>query len=155
TNLVTGLATAHMDSIPIVAITGNVVRGLIGRDGFQEADITGITMPVTKHNFLVRNGKELPAVMRAAFHIARTGRPGPVLVDIPKDVGLDEIDFVYPQTVDLPGYKPTYKGHMRQILAAARLIAEAKKPVLYVGGGAVHSGAHEEVRALAEECQLA
>src|SRR5690606_4106852 len=154
TNLVTGLATAHMDSIPIVAITGNVARNLIGRDAFQEADITGITIPVTKHNFLVRSGKELPGIMRAAFHIARTGRPGAVLVDIPKDVGLEELDVVYPEPVDLPGYKPTYKGHIRQILAAARLIAEAERPVLYVGGGAIHSGAHEEVRALAEKCDL-
>lgn len=154
TNLVTGLATAFMDSIPVVAITGNVPRALIGRDAFQEADITGITLPVTKHNFLVRSARELPRVIRAAFHIATTGRPGPVLVDIPKDVGVEELDFDYPETVDLPGYKPTYKGHIRQIMAAAKAIAEARRPLLYVGGGAIASGAHEEVRAIAEKCDL-
>ncbi|MBO8141681.1 MAG: biosynthetic-type acetolactate synthase large subunit [Firmicutes bacterium] len=154
TNLVTGLATAFMDSIPLVAITGNVARALIGRDAFQEADITGITLPITKHNFLVRTARELPGAIRAAFHIATTGRPGPVLVDIPKDVGLEEAPFSYPETVDLPGYKPTYKGHIRQILAAARAIMNAKRPLLYVGGGAIASGAHREVRALAEKCHL-
>ncbi|HEY8495687.1 MAG TPA: biosynthetic-type acetolactate synthase large subunit [Limnochordales bacterium] len=154
TNLVTGLATAYMDSIPLVAITGNVARSLIGRDAFQEADITGITLPITKHNFLVRSAKELPWAIRAAFHIATTGRPGPVLVDIPKDVGTEEFGFTYPETVDLPGYKPTYKGHIRQILEAARAIMNAKRPLLYVGGGAIASGAHQEVRALAEKCDL-
>lgn len=154
TNLVTGLATAYMDSIPIVAITGNVARAAIGRDAFQEADITGITLPITKHNILVRSAAELPQAIRTAFHIATTGRPGPVLVDIPKDVGVEEVDFVYPQAVDLPGYKPTYKGHARQIEAAARAIENAKRPLLYVGGGAIASGAHEEVRALAEKCNL-
>ena len=154
TNLVTGIATAYMDSIPLVAITGNVSRSLIGRDAFQEADITGITLPITKHNFLVRSAKELPWVIRAAFHIATTGRPGPVLVDIPKDVGTEEFGFTYPETVDLPGYKPTYKGHIRQILEAARAIMNAKRPLLYVGGGAIASGAHQEVRALAEKCHL-
>ena len=154
TNLVTGLATAYMDSIPLVAITGNVSRSLIGRDAFQEADITGITLPITKHNFLVRSAKELPWAIRAAFHIATTGRPGPVLVDIPKDVGTEEFGFTYPETVDLPGYKPTYKGHIRQILEAARAIMNAKRPLLYVGGGAIASGAHQEVRALAEKCNL-
>ena len=154
TNLVTGLATAYMDSIPLVAITGNVSRALIGRDAFQEADITGITLPVTKHNYLVRSARELPSAIKAAFHIATTGRPGPVLVDIPKDVGTEEFNFTYPETVDLPGYKPTYKGHIRQILEAARAIMNAKRPLLYVGGGAIASGAHEEVRALAEKCDL-
>lgn len=154
TNLVTGLATAYMDSIPLVAITGNVARAAIGRDAFQEADITGITLPVTKHNILVRSAQELPRAIRAAFHIATTGRPGPVLVDIPKDVGVEELDFVYPETVDLPGYKPTYKGHIRQIQAAARAIEKAKRPLLYVGGGAIASGAHEEVKRLAEKCNL-
>lgn len=154
TNLVTGLATAYMDSIPVVAITGNVPRANIGRDAFQEADITGITLPITKHNILVRSAEELPRAIRAAFHIATTGRPGPVLVDIPKDVGVEELDFLYPDEVDLPGYKPTYKGHTRQIQAAARAIEGAKRPLLYVGGGAIASGAHEEVRALAEKCNL-
>lgn len=154
TNLVTGLADAWMDSIPLVAFTGNVNRAAIGSDAFQEADITGITLPVTKHNFLVRDSKDLPRVIREAFHIASTGRPGPVLVDLPKDVSLEEIDFEYPQTVSLPGYRPTVKGHIRQILEAARAIAAAKRPVLYVGGGAVSSGASEEVRALAEKANL-
>ena len=154
TNLVTGLADAWMDSIPLVAFTGNVNRAAIGSDTFQEADITGITLPVTKHNFLVRDSKDLPRVIREAFHIASTGRPGPVLVDLPKDVSLEEIDFEYPQTVSLPGYRPTVKGHIRQILEAARAIAAAKRPVLYVGGGAVSSGASEEVRALAEKANL-
>lgn len=154
TNLVTGLATAFMDSIPLVAITGNVPRGLIGRDAFQEADITGITLPITKHNFLVRSARQLPHAIRAAFHIATTGRPGPVLVDIPKDVGVEELDFVYPQTVHLPGYKPTYKGHARQIAAAAKAIARAERPLLYVGGGAIAAGAYGEVQALAEKCDL-
>lgn len=154
TNLVTGLATAYMDSIPLVAITGNVPRAAIGRDAFQEADITGITLPVTKHNILVRSAQQLPHAIRAAFHIATTGRPGPVLVDIPKDVGVEELDFIYPETVDLPGYKPTYKGHIRQIQAAARAIENAKRPLLYVGGGAIAAGAHKEVHALAEKCNL-
>lgn len=154
TNLVTGLATAWMDSIPLVAFTGNVPLAAIGSDAFQEADITGITMPVTKHNFLVRTAEELPQVIREAFHIASTGRPGPVLVDLPKDVSQDVIDYVPSRHVDLPGYKPTIKGHMRQILDAAKAIAEAKRPVLYLGGGVISSGAHEEALALAEKANL-
>lgn len=154
TNLVTGLASAWMDSIPVVAFTGNVARSAIGTDAFQEADITGITLPITKHNFLVRNAQDLPRVIKEAFHIASTGRPGPVLVDLPKDVTTEEIVFDYPETVDLPGYKPTYKGHIKQILEAARAIAAAKRPVLYIGGGVISSGAHQEVRALAEKANL-
>ncbi len=154
TNLVTGLATAWMDSIPMVAFTGNVPRAAIGTDAFQEADITGITLPVTKHSFLVRNSQDLPRVVREAFHIASTGRPGPVLVDLPKDITLEEIDFEYPNTVSLPGYRPTVKGHIRQILEAARAIATAKRPVLYVGGGVISSGAHMELRALAEKANI-
>lgn len=154
TNLVTGLADAYMDSIPLVAFTGNVATSAIGSDAFQEADITGITLPITKHNFLVRDARDLPRIIREAFHIATTGRPGPVLVDLPKDVTLQEIDFEYPEHVDIPGYKPTYKGHMRQILEAAQAIAAAKRPVFYVGGGAIASGAHEEVRQLAEKANL-
>ncbi|MBE3577193.1 MAG: biosynthetic-type acetolactate synthase large subunit [Limnochordales bacterium] len=154
TNLVTGLATAHMDSIPIIAITGQVARAAIGRDAFQEADITGITLPITKHNYLVKDPADLPRIIREAFHIATTGRPGPVLIDLPRDVAMAEIDFEYPVEVDLPGYKPTYHGHPRQIMEAARAIAEAKRPVLYVGGGVIASGAAREVRELAERCNI-
>lgn len=154
TNLVTGIATAWMDSVPIVAFTGNVARGLIGRDAFQEADITGITLPITKHNFLVRNAKDLPRVVAEAFHIATTGRPGPVLVDLPKDITMEEINYEYPTDVDLPGFKPTFKGHIRQILEAARAIGAAKRPLLYIGGGVIASGAHNEVRQLAEKANL-
>ncbi len=154
TNLVTGLASAWMDSIPVVAFTGNVARSAIGTDAFQEADITGITLPITKHNFLVRNAQDLPRIIKEAFHIASTGRPGPVLVDLPKDVSVEEIIFDYPETVDLPGYKPTIKGHIKQILEAARAIAAAKRPVLYIGGGVISSGAHEEVLALAEKANI-
>lgn len=154
TNLVTGLATAWMDSIPMVAFTGNVARSAIGSDAFQEADITGITLPITKHNFLVRRSEDLPRIIREAFHIASTGRPGPVLVDLPKDVSTEEILFEYPQTVSLPGYKPTVEGHIRQILEAAQAIAAAKRPVLYAGGGVITSNAHQELRALAEKANL-
>lgn len=154
TNLVTGLATAWMDSIPMVAFTGNVPRAAIGSDAFQEADITGITLPVTKHNFLVRDAKDLPRIIKEAFHIAQTGRPGPVLVDMPKDVTLEEIDFEYPETIDLKGYRPTMKGHIRQILEAARAIGAAKRPVLYAGGGVVASGASSELRMLAEKANI-
>ncbi len=154
TNLVTPIADAYMDSIPLVCFTGNVATTAIGTDAFQEADITGITLPITKHNFLVRNAQDLPRVIREAFHIATTGRPGPVLVDLPRDVSTTKIKFEYPEQPDLPGYKPTYKGHIRQILEAAKLIAGSKRPVLYVGGGVIASGAHEEVRRLAEKANL-
>jgi|LSQX01.1.fsa_nt_gb acetolactate synthase-1/2/3 large subunit len=154
TNLVTGIANAYMDSIPVVFFTGNVATTAIGSDAFQEADITGITLPITKHNYLVKDARDLPRVIREAFHIASSGRPGPVLIDLPKDVTVAEIDYVYPERVDIPGYKPTYRGNMRQILEAAHAINLAERPVLYVGGGAVHSGAHEEVRALAEKANL-
>lgn len=154
TNLVTGLATAHMDSIPIVAITGQVGRDAIGRDAFQEADITGITLPITKHNYLVKNPADLPRIIREAFHIATTGRPGPVLIDLPKDVATAEVDFEYPVDVELPGYKPTYHGHPRQIQEAAKAISEAKRPILYVGGGVIASGAAREVFELAERCSI-
>ena len=154
TNLVTGIANAYMDSIPVVFFTGNVATPAIGSDAFQEADITGITLPITKHNYLVKDARDLPRVIREAFHIASSGRPGPVLIALPKDVTVAEIDYVYPERVDIPGYKPTYRGNMRQILEAAHAINLAERPVLYVGGGAVHSGAHEEVRALAEKANL-
>ena len=143
TNLVTPLADAHMDSIPMVAMTGQVGRGLIGTDAFQEADISGITMPITKHNFLVREGDDIPRVMAEAFHIARSGRPGPVLVDIPKDVLQAPCTFSWPPKFELPGYKPNTKPHNRQIREAAKLIAAARKPVLYVGGGVIRGEATE------------
>nr|WP_306454886.1 acetolactate synthase large subunit [Mycolicibacterium malmesburyense] len=150
TNLVTPLADAHMDSIPVVAITGQVGRGLIGTDAFQEADISGITMPITKHNFLVRSGDEIPKAIAEAFHIASSGRPGPVLVDIPKDVLQGQCTFSWPPRMDLPGYKPNTKPHNRQIREAAKLIAASRKPVLYVGGGVIRGEASEELLELAE-----
>ncbi|MDD5428913.1 MAG: biosynthetic-type acetolactate synthase large subunit [Candidatus Omnitrophica bacterium] len=149
TNLVTGIATAYMDSVPMVAITGQVKSFLIGNDAFQEADITGITRPITKHNYLVEDIKDLARIVKEAFHIASTGRPGPVLIDLPSDIQMQEAEFVYPEKVDLRGYKPTYKGHPGQIKRAAKAISEAKRPILYVGGGAIISGASEEVRDLA------
>ncbi|MCB0946610.1 MAG: acetolactate synthase large subunit, partial [Mycobacterium sp.] len=150
TNLVTPLADAQMDSIPVVAITGQVGRALIGTDAFQEADITGMTMPITKHNFLVRNGDDIPRVIAEAFHIASTGRPGAVLVDIPKDVLQGQCTFAWPPQLDLPGYKPNTKPHSRQVREAAKLIAEARKPVLYVGGGVIRGEATRELMDLAE-----
>src|SRR6202048_225372 len=144
------LADAQMDSIPVVAITGQVGRALIGTDAFQEADISGITMPITKHNFLVRNGDDIPRVLAEAFHIASTGRPGAVLVDIPKDVLQGQCTFSWPPHMDLPGYKPNTKPHNRQIHEAARWIAAAGKPVLYVGGGVIRGEATEQLRELAE-----
>ncbi|MCV7083223.1 acetolactate synthase large subunit, partial [Mycolicibacterium insubricum] len=150
TNLVTPLADAQMDSIPVVAITGQVGRGLIGTDAFQEADISGITMPITKHNFLVNNGDDIPRVIAEAFHIAATGRPGAVLVDIPKDVLQAQCTFSWPPTLELPGYKPNTRPHSRQIREAARCIAGSSKPVLYVGGGVIRGEATAELLELAE-----
>jgi acetolactate synthase-1/2/3 large subunit len=157
TNLVTGIATAYMDSIPIVAITGQVRTSVIGKDAFQEADITGITMPITKHNFLVKNTADLPEILAQAFHIASTGRPGPVLVDVPFDVALTKVEWnpeSYPARVDIPSYRPRVRGHGMQIRKAAQLIAEAERPVLYVGGGAISSGAAAEVTELAERTNI-
>ncbi len=150
TNLVTPIADAMMDSVPLVAITGQVRTSVIGTDAFQEADITGITMPITKHNWLVKRVEDLPQIIAEAFHIARSGRPGPVLVDIPVDITNAVFDYEPIEGVNIPSFKPTTRGHARQIQRAAELIAEAKRPVLYVGGGAIYSGAAEEVRALAE-----
>ncbi|ORA37643.1 acetolactate synthase large subunit [Mycobacterium aquaticum] len=150
TNLVTPLADAQMDSIPVVAITGQVGRSLIGTDAFQEADISGITMPITKHNFLVRSGDDIPKVIAEAFHIAASGRPGAVLVDIPKDILQGQCTFSWPPRIDLPGYKPNTKPHNRQIREAAKLISEAAKPVLYVGGGVIRGDASEQLLELAE-----
>ncbi|WP_329256249.1 acetolactate synthase large subunit [Actinoallomurus sp. NBC_01490] len=150
TNLVTPIADAYMDSVPIVAITGQVTRGAIGTDAFQEADIGGITMPITKHNFLVTDPADIGRTIAEAFHIASTGRPGPVLVDIPKDVLQDEVDFVWPQPMQLPGYRPAIRPHAKQIREAARLLTSAKRPVLYVGGGVIKARAADELRTLAE-----
>ena len=150
TNLVTALADAYLDSVPLVAITGQVGSSLLGTDAFQEADIRGITMPITKHNIMVSHPDEIPGALAEAFHLASTGRPGPVLVDFPKDVQNAELDFAWPPAVDLPGYKPTTKPHSRQITQAAKLIAEAKKPVIYAGGGIIKAGAHKELREFAE-----
>ncbi|NLJ48751.1 MAG: biosynthetic-type acetolactate synthase large subunit [Candidatus Atribacteria bacterium] len=151
TNLVTGLANAYMDSIPIVAITGQVSTRLIGKDAFQEADTTGITMPITKHNFLIKNIYDLPLIIREAFLIAATGRPGPVLVDIPKDIQIAEMEYNYPEKLDIPGYKPTYRGHIHQINMTAQVLKEAKKPLLYVGGGVITSEASEILLEFAEK----
>jgi len=153
-NLVTGLATAHMDSSPVVAITGQVVRSLIGKDAFQETDITGITLPITKHNYLVLRAADIPRVVREAFHIARTGRPGPVLIDIPRDVFTEEADFRYPDKVELPGYKPTLTGHPTQVRKAASLINQAQQPVIIAGRGVIISRAYDELRELAEKAQI-
>ncbi|HET6534050.1 MAG TPA: acetolactate synthase large subunit [Actinoplanes sp.] len=150
TNLVTPIADAYMDSVPLVAITGQVPRPAIGTDAFQEADIQGITLPITKHNFLVQSADELPRILAEAFHLAATGRPGPVLVDIPKDVLQSQTTFTWPPTLDLPGYRPTLHPHGKQIREAARLIAAAKRPVLYVGGGVLKAGATDGLRKLAE-----
>jgi acetolactate synthase I/II/III large subunit len=150
TNLVTPIADAFMDSVPMVAITGQVPRPVIGNDAFQEADITGITMPITKHNCKVMDPDEIPEAIAEAFHIATTGRPGPVLVDVPKDVLQAETTFEWPAAVNLPGYRPTVRPHRRQIGAAAELIRSARRPVLYVGGGVVKARAAQELLLLAE-----
>ena len=154
TNLITGIATAQMDSVPMVIITGQVSRAAIGSDAFQETDTTGITLPVTKHNYLVMHASEVATAIKEAFHIASTGRPGPVLVDIPKDVFQEETEFEYPDTVDLAGYKPRVEGHVAQIKKAAKLIAEAKRPVILAGHGVIFSGAYDELRELAEKAQV-
>ncbi|WP_211233342.1 acetolactate synthase large subunit [Brevibacterium album] len=150
TNLVTPLADAHMDSVPVLAITGQQSSKLLGTDAFQEADIVGMTMPITKHSFLVTRPEDIPGAIRAAFHIARTGRPGPVLVDITKDAQVATLEFVWDDDVELPGYRPVNRPHAKQIREAAALIAESRRPVIYAGGGIIRSGAHAELRALAE-----
>ncbi|MEY3408021.1 MAG: hypothetical protein RL038_1082 [Actinomycetota bacterium] len=154
TNLVTPLADAYMDSVPMVAITGQVASSLIGTDAFQEADISGITMPITKHNYLVRDAADIPRAIAEAFHIASTGRPGPVLVDIAKDALQAMTEFHWPTSIDLPGYRPTTKPHSKQVREAAKLILESRKPTLYVGGGVIRSGAHKELRQVAELLQI-
>ena len=156
TNLVTGIATAHMDSIPMVIITGQVPLPAIGSDAFQETDIYGITIPIVKHSYVVRDPRDMARIVAEAFHIAKTGRPGPVLVDVPKDVGLAEFDYVpvEPGRVNLPGYRPTVRGNTRQIANALTLIREAEQPLLYVGGGAIAADGHAEIKALAECFQI-
>jgi len=150
TNLVTPIADAYMDSVPIVAITGQVPSGAIGTDAFQEADICGITLPITKHNFLVQSAEDIPRVIAEAFHIASTGRPGPVLVDLPKDILQARTTFDWPPVLDLPGYRPTTRPHGKQVREAAKLMAAARRPVLYVGGGVLKARASDELRTLAE-----
>ena len=150
TNIVTALCDAYMDSVPLVVVTGQVAYTSIGTDAFQEADTTGITMPVTKHNWLISDAQDIPRVVREAFHVATTGRPGPVLIDFPKDVANATMDWYWPDGVDLPGYRPTTKGHPKQIKDAARLINEATRPVIYAGGGILAARAAEVLRELAE-----
>ncbi|MDO5576182.1 MAG: biosynthetic-type acetolactate synthase large subunit [Fibrobacter sp.] len=155
TNLMTGIATAYLDSVPMVAITGQVPSHLLGSDAFQEADIVGISRPITKHNFLVKSVYDLPEVLKKAFHIARTGRPGPVLVDIPADVSRAvHENYQYPETVSIRSYKPNVVGNIRQIRRAAEMIAGAKKPVIFAGGGVIHSAAHKELLQLAETTNI-
>src|SRR5690242_1272103 len=149
TNLVTPLADAHMDSVPIVAITGQVGASSIGTDAFQEADIRGITMPITKHNFLVTDPAEIPRTIAEAFHIASTGRPGPVLVDVAKSALQATTTFAWPTEINLPGYRPVTRPHAKQIKEAVRLILDAKRPVLYVGGGTIRAAASRELLELA------
>ncbi len=149
TNTVTGIATAYMDSIPMVIITGQVPTALIGNDAFQEVDIIGITRPCTKHSFLVKDVKELATIVKKAFYIARSGRPGPVLIDFPKDVQIATTEFKYPDTVEIHGYKPTIEGHPRQVEKAVMMMLAAKKPVIYVGGGAILGNAAAELTKLA------
>jgi len=153
-NLVTGIATAHLDSSPMVAITGQVARPFIGKDAFQEIDITGITVPITKHNYLVLKVEELAYTVKEAFHIAGTGRPGPVLIDIPRDVFVEETTFHYPEKINMDSYKPIQHGHPAQIKKAAKLINEAKRPAILAGRGVNISGAFPELKELAEKAQI-
>jgi acetolactate synthase-1/2/3 large subunit len=150
TNIVTPLCDAYMDSVPLVVVTGQVPYSAIGTDAFQEADTVGITMPVTKHNWLITDAADIPRIVREAFHVATTGRPGPVLVDVPKDIANAQMDWYWPDSVDLPGYRPNTKGHAKQIKEAARLINQARRPVIYAGGGILKGRAAEALRELAE-----
>lgn len=154
TNLITGIATAYSDSIPMVAITGQVSLDLIGRDVFQEADITGATEPFCKHNYLVKNVKDLPRIVKEAFHIASTGRPGPVLIDVPVDIQTDTLDFTYPDEVDIKGYKPNYKGHPQQIKKIAEAVSGSQRPVICAGGGVISAKASEIMTRLADKYQI-
>lgn len=155
TNIMTGIATAYLDSIPMVAITGQVATSQLGTDAFQEADIVGMSRPVTKHNFLVRSVNELPMLLKQSFYIANTGRPGPVLIDIPVDVSRAILDnYIYPDSVSMRSYKPNMDGHIRQIRRAAEMISTAKKPIIFAGGGIIHSGANVELLQLAEKTNI-
>jgi acetolactate synthase-1/2/3 large subunit len=154
TNLVTGIANAYLDSSPMVAVTGQVARRYIGKDAFQEIDITGITLPITKHNYLVRDASSLAKTVKEAFYIARTGRPGPVLIDVPKDVFTEEVDYRSPGKIELASYRPVLKGHPAQIQKAAKLINESQKPVIIAGRGVIHSQAYTELKELAEKGQI-
>ncbi len=154
TNLVTGIANAYMDSIPIVAITGQVPRAVIGTDAFQEADTTGATLPIVKHSYLITDATQIPQVVKEAFYIARSGRPGPVLIDIPRDVSQQIMTYYHPENIDLPGYKPTYRGHARQIKEGVNLLLKAERPVFFIGGGIILSEASEEVKEIAELLEL-
>ena len=154
TNTVTGIATAYMDSIPMVVISGQVTTALIGNDAFQEVDMIGITRPITKHSFLIRNPKDIPAIVRKAFYIARSGRPGPVLIDFPKDVQIAQAEFNWPKTVDIRGYKPNLEGHPRQVEKAILMMLAARRPVIYVGGGVISADAAGELTALARRLQF-
>lgn len=154
TNLITGIANAYMDSVPIVAITGQVSSELIGRDVFQEADITGATAPFCKNNYLVKKTEDLPRIIKEAFHIARTGRPGPVVIDVPVDVQNRSFEFNYPESIDIRGYKPTYKGHPVQIRKVAEALKKATSPVICAGGGIIIANASEELRELVERCNI-
>ena len=154
TNLVTGIACANMDSSAMVCITGQVARAAIGKDAFQEGDTTGVTLPITKHNYLVMKAADIPKAIHEAFYIAKTGRPGPVLVDIPKDVFIEQAEFEYPEEIDLPGYKPTLEGHPSQIKKAVKLIKDAKRPVILAGHGVIISHAYEELREFAEKAEI-
>ena len=154
TNLVTGIACANMDSSAMVCITGQVARAAIGKDAFQEGDTTGVTLPITKHNYLVMKAADIPKAIHEAFHIAKTGRPGPVLVDIPKDVFIEQAEFEYPEELDLPGYKPTLEGHSSQIKKAVKLIKDAQRPVILAGHGVIISHAYAELREFAEKAEI-
>ena len=153
TNLVTGIANAYMDSIPMVAISGQVKTQLIGNDAFQESDVTGITRPITKHTYLVKDVKDLARIIREAFYIASTGRPGPVVIDFPSDVQMAKTEFIWPESFSLRSYQPSFEGHPGQIKKAAKLIEKATRPVLYIGGGVISAGATQEIRQLAEKIQ--
>lgn len=154
TNTITGIGTAYMDSVPLVVVTGQVPRAMIGTDSFQESDIVGMTMSVVKHSYLLQSAEDIPRTFREAFHIAKTGRPGPVLVDVPSDILGTEITFNYPDGVNIPSYRPTYRGNAKQIRAAAQLIATSERPVLYVGGGVISSGASSQVTQLARSLRI-
>ncbi len=154
TNLVTGIANAHLDSSPMVAITGQVARPFIGKDAFQEVDITGITLPITKHNYLVMDAAEIPGIMKEAFYLAGTGRPGPVLIDLPRDVQQEPAEFNYPNRTNLPQYKPILQGHPAQIKKAAKLIGESQRPLIIAGRGIIISGAFAELKGLVEKAQI-